>query len=65
VYFSGVQPAVREMLARTGVLRLAGEDRVFWSADQAIIAVHRHHEETGCGHCRAHPEEIAAVQAVV
>jgi SulP family sulfate permease len=63
VYFSGVQPAVREMLGRTGVLELVGEARVFWSADQAILAVHRYHEETGCAHCRAHPEEIVALQA--
>jgi SulP family sulfate permease len=40
VYFSGVQPAVREMFARTGLLALVGEEKIFWSADQAIMAVH-------------------------
>ncbi|HMO58583.1 MAG TPA: SulP family inorganic anion transporter [Roseiflexaceae bacterium] len=41
VYFSGVQPAVREMFMRTGLVALVGEERIFWSADQAIMAVHR------------------------
>lgn len=52
VYFSGVQPAVREMLNRTGVMELVGEERIFWSADQAILAVHSYHKETGCVHCQ-------------
>ncbi len=52
VYFSGVQPAVREMLNRTGVMELVGEERIFWSADQAIIAVHKQHEDTGCVYCQ-------------
>ena len=52
VYFSGVQPAVREMLNRTGVMDLVGEERIFWSADQAILAVHSYHKETGCVHCQ-------------
>lgn len=40
VYFSGLQPAVREMFGRTGLLARIGEDRIFWSADQAILALH-------------------------
>jgi SulP family sulfate permease len=62
VYFSGVQPAVRAMLARTGLVDLLGEDHLFWSADQAIIAVHLAHEAEGCSHCVQHPEEVAMVQ---
>ena len=40
VCFSSLQPAVREMFARTGLLAKVGEENVFWSADQAIVAVH-------------------------
>jgi SulP family sulfate permease len=61
VFFSGVQPAVREMFKRTGVLALVGEEQVFWSADQAILAVHRQHAKTGCPHCRPRPEELSPV----
>jgi SulP family sulfate permease len=39
VFFSGVQPAVRQQFERTGLLALIGEDRVVWSADRAIMAV--------------------------
>jgi SulP family sulfate permease len=40
VCFSGLQPAVREMFARTGLLDTIGEQNIFWSADQAIVALH-------------------------
>jgi SulP family sulfate permease len=40
VCLSGVQPAVREMLARTGLIGQIGEQNIFWSADQAIVALH-------------------------
>lgn len=40
VCFSGLQPAVREMFARTGLLKTVGEENIFWSADQAIVAIH-------------------------
>jgi sulfate permease, SulP family len=40
ICFSGLQPAVREMFARTGLLERVGEDNIFWSADQAIVALH-------------------------
>jgi sulfate permease, SulP family len=40
VCLSGVQPAVRAMLARTGLLDQIGEGNIFWSADQAIVALH-------------------------
>jgi SulP family sulfate permease len=40
VYFSGLQPAVREMFNRTGLLAEVGEQNIFWSADQAILALH-------------------------
>ena len=40
VCFSGLQPAVREMFGRTGLLKTIGEENIFWSADQAIMAIH-------------------------
>ena len=40
VSFSGLQPAVREMFGRTGLLKTIGEENIFWSADQAIMAIH-------------------------
>ncbi len=40
VLFSGLQPAVREMFGRTGLLKTIGEENIFWSADQAIVAIH-------------------------
>lgn len=39
VSFSGLQPAVREMFGRTGLLKTIGEANIFWSADQAIMAI--------------------------
>lgn len=40
VCFSSLQPAVRDMFARTGMLERVGEQNIFWSADQAIVALH-------------------------
>jgi SulP family sulfate permease len=40
VSFSGLQPAVREMFGRTELLKTIGEEHIFWSADQAIVAIH-------------------------
>lgn len=39
VYFSGLQPSVNEMFKRSGLLNMLGEDHIFWSADQAIVAI--------------------------
>ena len=36
----GLQPSVREMLKKSNLAENIGEDMVFWSADQAIIAAH-------------------------
>ena len=40
VCFSGLQPSVREMFARTGMIDHVGEQYIFWGADQAIVALH-------------------------
>lgn len=41
VYLSGLARPVREKLERSGIIDKLGEERVFWSADQAIIAADR------------------------
>lgn len=45
VYLSGLARPVREKLERGGIIATLGEDRVFWSADQAIIAADRYRAE--------------------
>lgn len=42
LYLSGLAKPVREKLQRGGIIERLGEDRIFWSADQAIIAADRH-----------------------
>jgi SulP family sulfate permease len=36
--FAAVQPAVKQMLDRSGLTRMIGEQNFFWSADKAILA---------------------------
>lgn len=42
VYLSGLTNPVRDYLMRSGFLDRLGEDRVFWSADQAIMEIDRY-----------------------
>lgn len=44
---AGVQPAVLRMLQRGQVDKLIGDEHIFWSADQAIVAA----EKYDCGYC--------------
>lgn len=44
---SGVQPGVMAMLNRAGLGELLGENRIFWSSDQAIVAA----ENRTCPYC--------------
>lgn len=39
VAFTGLQPSVRTMLERTGLVDLVGPDHIYWSADQALAAL--------------------------
>ncbi|BAS26265.1 SulP family inorganic anion transporter [Limnochorda pilosa] len=39
VYLSGLTRPVRSYLERAGVIQRLGADRVYWSADQAIVAI--------------------------
>lgn len=38
VMLSGVQPSVQKMMQRGGLTETIGQDNIFWSADQAIVA---------------------------
>ena len=37
---TGMQPRVEHLLVRTGLREELGDDRVFWSADRAILSLH-------------------------
>jgi hypothetical protein len=51
---TSVQPAARRML-RTGLIELIGEDNIYWSAVEAIVAAHNAHAATDCVYCRGQP----------
>jgi SulP family sulfate permease len=42
LYLSGLNDPVRSYLERAGIIAHLGEDRVFWSAEEAIIAADRY-----------------------
>jgi sulfate permease, SulP family len=42
IYLCALNDPVRSYLTRAGVIKHVGEDHVFWSADQAIIALDRY-----------------------
>jgi SulP family sulfate permease len=46
---SGANEPVKRMLERGGLVAAIGPDRLFWSADQAIVAA----EQLDCRHCAA------------
>ena len=46
---AAVNDKVRAYLDRGGVSELIGEQNIFWSADQAIVAA----EALGCPYCQA------------
>ncbi len=52
VLFSALQPSVRDMFTRTGLLSLVGEQHVFWSSVDAIRHLHEHHAQHGCARCQ-------------
>jgi sulfate permease, SulP family len=51
ICFTGIQPAVREMFVRTGLLATIGEPNIYWSAIDAIMSLHDERKITGCAHC--------------
>jgi SulP family sulfate permease len=46
---AAVHDDVRLMMERGGLIQAIGQENVFWSADQAIVAL----EQRGCGYCDA------------
>ncbi len=51
VCFTGMQPAVRRTLERTGLIALVGERHVYWSAVDAILDLHERRALHGCSFC--------------
>lgn len=51
VCFTGLQPAVRRTLERTGLVELVGAEQIYWSAVEAIMALHERREIHGCSFC--------------
>jgi len=52
VLFSSMQPAVRRMLERAGLIEQIGEQNLYWSAAEAIVAAHNAHITSNCAHCQ-------------
>jgi hypothetical protein len=52
VRLTSLQPAVRRMLERAGLVELLGEQHIYWSAVEAIVAAHNDHAANNCPHCR-------------
>ena len=51
LYLSGVQPAVRSVLDRTGFSGRLGESHYFWRADEAILAAEERQLGRPCPYC--------------
>jgi SulP family sulfate permease len=48
---AGVQPSVKRMLNRAGMVEEIGEENFFWSADRAILAAEYQRMNTACTFC--------------
>jgi SulP family sulfate permease len=53
LYLSGLTEPVHSYLERAGIIEHLGEDRIFWSADKAIIAADRYRAKLAQGHSAA------------
>lgn len=62
VLFTAVQPAVQEMLQRTGLVDLIGPKNIFWSSADAIVQLHQQRVTAGCPRCHAHGESCALLR---
>jgi SulP family sulfate permease len=63
VYVSALQPGVRKMFKRTGLIELLGENNIYWSSSDIIVALHEQRLTEGCPHCHAQGEKCAVWQA--
>ena len=55
VLFVGVQPKVKEMMSRGGLVEQIGEKYFFWGVEQSIVAIEEHMLEV------ANQKEVQAV----
>jgi SulP family sulfate permease len=55
VLLTSIQPAVRRMIDRTGLIELLGAQNIYWSAVEAIVAAHNQHLAGDCEHCHGLP----------
>jgi sulfate permease, SulP family len=51
VRLTSLQPAVRRMMERAGLIELLGKQNIYWSAVEAIVAAHNDHAASDCLHC--------------
>jgi SulP family sulfate permease len=51
VRLSSLQPPTRRMLERAGLVELLGEQNIYWSAVEAIVAAHNDHAASDCPSC--------------
>jgi SulP family sulfate permease len=63
VCFCGMQPGVRAVAERSGLIRLVGAEHVYWSAAEAILALHERREIHGCSFCGAQGAGCQVLQA--
>jgi sulfate permease, SulP family len=52
VRLTSLQPAVRRMIERAGLIELLNEQNIYWSAVEAIVAAHNDHAASDCPHCQ-------------
>lgn len=41
VLFSGLQPKVKHLMERSGLMETVGEENFFWSVEQSIMAIEK------------------------
>lgn len=59
VKLTSLQPAVRRLMERTGLIELVGEENIYWNAVEASVAAHNEHAANGCRSCHGmQPLEI-------
>lgn len=59
VLFAGVQPKVKEMMARSGLVDQVGENYFFWGVEQSIVAIEEHMLEVAAQKEEAQRKETA------
>lgn len=55
VLLTSLQPAVRRMMERAGLIELIGAEHITWNAVEATVQAHMQHAQSDCPHCRGLP----------